>query len=98
MDRDSPDTKNSDIRYEIINGNYERKFSIDEYTGVISVTEPLNLNFVRQRGKENGRKRKRNLRKSRSRRERQQEEVIIGGDDDGDGEEPREPEYGKKGD
>ena len=69
MDQDSSSSKNSEIRYEIINGNYERKFSIDELTGVISVTEPLNLNFVRQRGKENNglkKKRKRNLRKSKA--------------------------------
>ena len=28
-------------RYEIIAGNYEQKFSIDEQSGVISVVEPL---------------------------------------------------------
>ena len=29
------------IRYEIIAGNYEQKFSIDQNSGVISVVEPL---------------------------------------------------------
>ena len=41
VDGDAPGGKNSDVRYEILTGNYERKFSIDAVTGVISVTEPL---------------------------------------------------------
>ena len=43
MDGDKAGSKNSRVRYEIIHGNYERKFSIDEVTGVITVKEPLNL-------------------------------------------------------
>ena len=35
--------KNSDIRYEIISGNYDKKFGIDELTGKIFVIEPLGL-------------------------------------------------------
>jgi len=41
VDLDKSGTQNSDVRYEIIKGNYEKKFSIDEQTGVISVAEPL---------------------------------------------------------
>ena len=41
VDLDKRGTQNSDVRYEIIKGNYEKKFSIDEQTGVISVIEPL---------------------------------------------------------
>ena len=41
VDLDKTGTQNSDVRYEIIAGNYEKKFSIDEETGVISVVEPL---------------------------------------------------------
>ena len=41
VDLDKMGTQNSDVRYEIIKGNYEKKFSIDEQTGVISVAEPL---------------------------------------------------------
>ena len=41
VDLDKTGTQNSDVRYEIIAGNYEKKFSIDEQTGVISVVEPL---------------------------------------------------------
>ncbi len=41
FDADEPGTANSDIRYEIINGNYEKKFYIEPSTGVISVQEPL---------------------------------------------------------
>ena len=41
VDLDKIGTQNSDVRYEIIKGNYEKKFSIDEQTGVISVAEPL---------------------------------------------------------
>ena len=40
-DNDQLDTKNSQIRYEIIQGNYEKKFFIDSLTGKISVLEPL---------------------------------------------------------
>ena len=41
VDGDAPGSKNSDVRYEILTGNYERKFAIDSVTGVISVKEPL---------------------------------------------------------
>ncbi len=41
VDADEPRSKNSAVRYEILTGNYERKFSIDERTGVITVREPL---------------------------------------------------------
>ena len=40
-DGDAPGSRNSDVRYEILTGNYERKFSIDPVSGVISVEEPL---------------------------------------------------------
>ena len=43
VDLDKTGTQNSDVRYEIIAGNYEKKFSIDQETGVISVVEPLQL-------------------------------------------------------
>ena len=43
VDLDKTGTQNSDVRYEIIAGNYEKKFSIDEETGVISVVEPLEV-------------------------------------------------------
>ena len=43
MDSDLAGSKNAAIRYEIIRGNYEKKFAIDEVTGVITVREPLNL-------------------------------------------------------
>ena len=43
VDLDKTGTQNSDVRYEIIAGNYEKKFSIDEETGVISVVEPLQM-------------------------------------------------------
>ena len=43
VDLDKIGTQNSDVRYEIIAGNYEKKFSIDEKTGVISVLEPLQV-------------------------------------------------------
>ena len=43
VDLDKTGTQNSDVRYEIIAGNYEKKFSIDEETGVISVVEPLQV-------------------------------------------------------
>ena len=35
FDDDQKGTKNSEIRYEIIHGNYERKFFIDSLTGKI---------------------------------------------------------------
>ena len=41
VDGDAPGSKNSDVRYEILTGNYDRKFAIDSVTGVISVKEPL---------------------------------------------------------
>ena len=41
VDLDKTGTVNSDVRYEIIAGNYEQKFSIDQNSGVISVVEPL---------------------------------------------------------
>ena len=40
-DGDAPGSRNSDVRYEILTGNYERKFSIGPVSGVISVEEPL---------------------------------------------------------
>ena len=43
VDADKPNTKNSQIRYEIISGNYDKKFRIDEITGVLSVIEPLGV-------------------------------------------------------
>ena len=43
VDSDLAGSKNAAIRYEIIRGNYEKKFAIDEVTGVITVREPLNL-------------------------------------------------------
>ena len=43
VDLDKTGTQNSDVRYEIIAGNYEKKFSIDEESGVISVVEPLQV-------------------------------------------------------
>ena len=43
IDRDEHNTKNSQIRYEIISGNYDKKFGIDEINGKISVIEPLGL-------------------------------------------------------
>ena len=43
VDLDKSGTQNSDVRYEIIAGNYEKKFSIDEESGVISVVEPLQM-------------------------------------------------------
>eukprot|EP00095_Tigriopus_kingsejongensis_P012458 maker-scaffold696_size110080-snap-gene-0.13 protein:Tk12458 transcript:maker-scaffold696_size110080-snap-gene-0.13-mRNA-1 annotation:"cad86_drome ame: full" len=43
-DDDETGSKNSQVRYEIIKGNYERKFGIDEITGVITVAEPLTTN------------------------------------------------------
>ena len=46
-DNDQLDTKNSEIRYEIIQGNYEKKFFIDSLTGQISVIEPLGPDLIR---------------------------------------------------
>ena len=43
VDADKPNTKNSQIRYEIISGNYDKKFRIDEVTGKLSVVEPLGV-------------------------------------------------------
>ena len=43
IDADKADTKNSQLRYEIIAGNYEKKFGIDESTGKIFVIEPLGV-------------------------------------------------------
>ena len=42
-DADQPNTKNSEIHYEIIAGNFDKKFGIDEKTGKIFVTQPLGL-------------------------------------------------------
>jgi hypothetical protein len=36
VDGDKPGSRNSHISYEIINGNYDKKFSIDKDTGNIS--------------------------------------------------------------
>ena len=40
-DADAPGTRNSDIRYEIIKGNYDKRFMINEHNGRISVAKPL---------------------------------------------------------
>ena len=47
VDLDQKDTKNSQVRYEIINGNYEKKFFIDSVSGKISVMEPLTPSLIR---------------------------------------------------
>jgi hypothetical protein len=44
---DQEGTKNSEIRYEIIHGNYEKKFFIDSISGQISVMEPLTPGLIR---------------------------------------------------
>ena len=57
VDGDAPGGKNSDVRYEILTGNYERKFSVDSVSGVISVKEPLlddDAIARRKRGRRNG--------------------------------------------
>ena len=41
VDDDEPSNKNSQLRYEIIKGNYEKKFHVDPRTGAITVREPL---------------------------------------------------------
>jgi hypothetical protein len=46
-DMDQEGTKNSEIRYEIIHGNYEKKFFIDSISGQISVMEPLTPGLIR---------------------------------------------------
>lgn len=38
VDGDKSGTRNSHISYEIINGNYDKKFSIDKDTGMVIVT------------------------------------------------------------
>ncbi len=48
FDLDQAGTKNSEIRYEIIHGNYDKKFHIDSFTGQVSVMEPLTLDLIRQ--------------------------------------------------
>lgn len=48
-DLDQKGSKNSQIRYEIIKGNYDKKFNIDEVTGVITVSEPLTNDVRSQR-------------------------------------------------
>ena len=40
-DKDEPGTPNSRIRYEILGGNYENKFEIDENSGRIRLSRPL---------------------------------------------------------
>ena len=40
-DGDATSSRNSLIRYEIISGNYDKKFSVDPVTGVVKVKEPL---------------------------------------------------------
>ena len=40
-DADAPGSPNSLVRYEIIRGNYDNKFEIDEKTGRIRVARPL---------------------------------------------------------
>lgn len=47
FDLDQAGTKNSEIRYEIIHGNYEKKFFIDSISGQISVMEPLTPGLIR---------------------------------------------------
>lgn len=47
VDLDQAGTKNSEIRYEIIHGNYEKKFYIDAITGKISIMEPLTPGLIR---------------------------------------------------
>ncbi len=42
FDDDAVGDRNSVIRYEILSGNAEKKFAIDEKTGRITVREPLN--------------------------------------------------------
>ena len=55
VDGDAPGGKNSDVRYEILTGNYERKFSIDSVSGVISVKEPLlDDDAIERRRRRNG--------------------------------------------
>ena len=55
VDDDAPGGKNSDVRYEILTGNYDRKFSIDSVTGVISVKEPLlDDDAIERRRRRNG--------------------------------------------
>ena len=56
-DKDQLGTKNSQIRYEIIQGNYEKKFFIDSLTGQISVLEPLKDELIRRNSRDtsNGR-------------------------------------------
>ena len=40
-DADAPGSPNSLVRYEIIRGNYDNKFEIDEESGSIRVARPL---------------------------------------------------------
>ena len=51
-DKDQLGTKNSQIRYEIIQGNYEKKFFIDSLTGQISVLEPLKDELIRRNSRD----------------------------------------------
>ena len=41
IDKDEPGTANSNITYEITGGNYLNKFSIDEYSGEITLNSVL---------------------------------------------------------
>lgn len=41
FDADEPDTPSSRITYEIIDGNYQGKFEIDNVTGKITIKSPL---------------------------------------------------------
>ena len=50
-DADQPNTKNSEIRYEIISGNYDKKFGINEKTGKIFVLEALGLGNAMEDGR-----------------------------------------------
>ena len=52
FDKDQLGTKNSQIRYEIIQGNYEKKFFIDSLTGQISVLEPLQPDLIRRNSRD----------------------------------------------
>ena len=46
-DLDQEGTKNSEVKYEIIHGNYEKKFFIDSISGQITVMEPLTPGLIR---------------------------------------------------
>lgn len=41
LDADEVGTRNSEVMYEIVSGNYLNKFRIDQSTGEISLAEPF---------------------------------------------------------